>query len=772
LQTRYYLHTVFVFILLCAQALVGQIPTQPVRKVHVIDEDYSKVVIGILVVADFSPNGPIIEGKTDSFGNFYFTQNGAFKLFIPTREDNAYSRFEGLYNGAENEISVILKNTDIRTNPITVTATFGPRPVSKNPYIVQVITRDKIDKMGAQNLAEVLQNETSIQLGQDQVLGASAIMQGIGGQDIKILLNGIPVIGRVNGNIDVTQIPISNIEQVEIIQGPMSVVYGTDALGGVINIITRTPTGKKFTGRASVFIDNLSNYNFDGTLNSRIKQFKTKNYIPLSFNFGRYFFTGVDFDPATRALDWKPKTKYFADASAFIHNEKSTHRITSSFFTEKLTDWSNAEYNLTTTLGYNSFYYTSRFDNSIHSVFKINKTSRFEWQNAFNIYARAKTTIKRDLVSGFEKPYRPEDQDTTTFKYFNSRGIYSQYLETSKTNWIAGYDFVQDHGLGKRIPADNPGITDIALFGSFEYAPTKQWEIRPSLRTIYNSRFGNPIFESLFGNNLKIAPLIPSIQVKYNLSEHLSFRGSFSKGFRAPSLKELFFYFVDVNHNVHGNENLKAETSDNYILSFDYRHKLPAGMGTVFGFSLYNNIIKNKINLALSDARTNLYTYINIGRFRSQGLNINFEFFTRRFNWKFSSTFLNVVDLLEQADTFNQKYYINGQVTMNFSYKFPTQNLTVNLFSRYTSPTNGYTENKERYVIQGYYLMDFTAQKTFNKFKNVSLSAGVKNLLGITTVNSTRVINNNPHSQEGFNIFITPGRTVFLQINFNLSAGK
>lgn len=754
----------FLIAALCSwSGLLAQ--TQP-RTVTITDEDYHKPLIGAEVTADFSPDGPVITGLTDSNGVFRFNHNGAFKLIIPAGEDFNYFGIEKLYTAKDIDIKIEVKTRDGHVNPVTITIPGGPRPITKSPYNVQIITREKIERMGAQNLSEVLQNETSIQLGQDQVLGASAVMQGIGGQDIKILVNGIPLIGRVNGNIDVSQVPVSNIEQIEIIQGPMSVIYGTDALGGVINIITKNPTGRKLSGRATTYADNLSNYNFDLNLNTRINK-----HTPLTFNFGRNFFTGVDFDTNTRVIDWKPKTKYFGDASIFFKHEKSSHRITSSFFHEKLTDRSDAEYNLSTIVGYNSYYYTTRWDNSAHSVFKINKTSRFEWQNAYNQYIRAKSTIKRNLVTGDEKPYRPEDQDTTSFTFFNSRGIYSKYLDAAKINWIAGYDFAQEHGLGKRIPVNNPGITDVAMFGSFEYAPNKTWELRPSLRMLYNSRFGDPTFESLFGNNLKIAPLIPSMQVKYNLSEHLSFRGSYSKGFRAPSLKELFFYFVDVNHNVHGNENLKAETADNYILSFDYRHKLPKGMGTVFGFSLYNNMIKNKISLALSDAKTNLYTYINVGRFRSQGLNINFEFFTPKFTWNFNSTFLNVMDLLQQADTFNQKYYLNGQVTMNFSYKLPRRLMNVSLFSRYTSPTNGYTENKERYVIQGYYLMDLTVQKRFRKLP-LNINAGVKNILGVTTVSSTRATSSNPHSQDGFNIFITPGRTVFLQLTYNLSALK
>lgn len=732
------------------------------RKIVVTEEISEAPIANMIVTVDFRPQGAFYSGKTDSAGTFYFSDPGAFRLVVYS-EGDTFQTFQGTYSAMDNIVTVQMVHTDETINPVTITGIITPRATSKNPYMVRVITKEKIARMASQNLAEVLQNETNIQLGQDQVLGSSAIMQGIGGQDIKILINGIPIIGRVNGNIDVSQIPVSSIERIEIIEGPMSVVYGTDALGGVINIITRNPSGGKLTGRAKFYADNLQNYNFEGALNTRL----TKK-IPLMFNFGRQFFTGRDFDPETRVYDWKPKTKYFGDGSIFFNSKKTTHRLTSSFYADKLTDRSDAEYNLTTITGFNSYYRTTRFDNTTHSVFRINNHQRFELQNAFNYYNRAKNTIKRDLVTGTEVPYRPEDQDTTQFTLFNSRGIYSYYNPANKFNWIAGYDFNQERGYGKRIPADKPGITDVAVFGSFEYKPRKNFEFRPSLRVLYNSRFGST---SVLNSGFKIAPVIPSLQFKYNMSEHLVFRSSYSRGFRAPSLKELNFYFVDINHNIHGNDTLKAETSDNFILSFDYRHKLPGGKGTVFGFSLFNNLIRNKINLALVDARTNLYTYINIGRFRSQGLNMNFEFHTPRMTYSVSSTFINVFDLLQEADSINQKYYLNGQVSFNMSYKLPRQRMAVSLFSRYTSPTNGYTENSQRYRISGYYLMDLSMQKSFKK-QAFNLNFGCKNILGITTVNSSRPLNNSPHAEAGFNVNITPGRTLFVQINYNFTRIK
>jgi outer membrane receptor for ferrienterochelin and colicins len=728
-----------------------------------VENEAGEAISGADVLADFRPQAPLQNGKTNADGIFFLNNSGAFKLTVISPTDSM-SGFEGTFSAMDNRIVITLKQKNMLINPVTITGATGPRPIADNPYLIRVILKEKILQLGAQNLGELLLNEANIQVGQDAVMGSNAIMQGIGGQDIKILINGIPVIGRINGNVDLGQIVLSNVERVEIIEGPMSVVYGTDALGGVINIITKNPTNQRFNTRLNVFHDymaTISNYNYDINITGKLHK-----KMPFTVNAGRYYFAGRDFNLQTRSFDWKPKTKQFADASLFLNTKNSNHRISSSLFQEKLTDRSDAEYSLANVTGYNSIYATTRLDNTIHSVFKVNNFSRFEWQNAFNYFNRSKNTIKRNLVTGAETPYRPEDQDTSIFTMFNSRGVYTQRNPANPVSWTMGYDFMRETALGKRIPAQLPGITDVAIFGAMEYAPGKEWQVRPSLRILHNSRFGNPIISSVFGNRVKMAPLIPSLQLKYNLSKHLSFRGSYAKGFRAPSLKELNFYFVDMSHNVHGNDSLKAEISDNFILSFDYRHPFSSTSGAIFSFSLFNNIIRNKINLALIDLNTNYYTYINIGRFRSQGLSTNFEFHNQKFSMQMSGTLLTVYDLLEQADTINQRSYLNGQFAFNLTRKFPDQKASVSLLSRYTSPTMGYMENNERYRTAGFYLLDLTAQKAFPGM-GLHISCGVKNILGVTTLASTRR-NLTPHSEQGLNVNITPGRTLFLRFSYDI----
>jgi outer membrane receptor for ferrienterochelin and colicins len=95
------------------------------------------------------------------------------------------------------------------------------------------------------DVASVLSKELNIRVSEDNVLGSSISIQGMSGQNVKILIDDIPVIGRLNGSIDLSQISLSNVERIEIVEGPLSTVYGTDALAGTINIITKEQTESK-----------------------------------------------------------------------------------------------------------------------------------------------------------------------------------------------------------------------------------------------------------------------------------------------------------------------------------------------------------------------------------------------------------------------------------------------------------------------------------------------------------------------------------------------
>ena len=98
----------------------------------------------------------------------------------------------------------------------------------------------KIQENASNNLVDLLNTQALFDIQFDQSLGSALSIQGMDGNNINILVDGIPILGRKGGQIDLGQVNLSNVDRVEILKGPAAVSYGTNSTGGVINLITNT----------------------------------------------------------------------------------------------------------------------------------------------------------------------------------------------------------------------------------------------------------------------------------------------------------------------------------------------------------------------------------------------------------------------------------------------------------------------------------------------------------------------------------------------------
>ena len=137
---------------------------------------------------------------------------------------------------AKNQDSLVKKKELLE---VVVTGLISETTAENAIHKIRIIGSKELNSGLFLDLGSALSKELNINLTQDNVLGSSISIQGVSGQNVKILIDDVPVIGRLNGNIDLSQISLSNIERIEIIEGPLSTIYGTDALAGTINIITK-----------------------------------------------------------------------------------------------------------------------------------------------------------------------------------------------------------------------------------------------------------------------------------------------------------------------------------------------------------------------------------------------------------------------------------------------------------------------------------------------------------------------------------------------------
>jgi len=656
--------------------------------------------------------------------------------------------------------NIVLEYDVVDINEVVVTAQYAENSTEKAVHKIKVIDQKKIESLGAVNLRDVLTNETNVRITQDNVLGSSTSVQGLSGQNVKILIDGVPIIGRVGGNIDLSQINLNDIERIEIIEGPLSVEYGTNALAGTINLISKKSARKKYSLNLNTYNETVGQYNVDGSL-----RFNRKGYH-YSINGGRNFFDGWNVsDPfvtmntikiadSTRFNSWKPKEQKFLKVLQSGKFFKLNYRFSTDYFKEKITNkgYPRAPYNET---AFDDFYHTDRWSNNLNVKRKFNKGARLNMIFAYNYFRRQKNTFYTDLTTlQSNVSENASDQDTTLFDLFMARGTYSTSSDSAKFNYALGYDFNLESGYGKRIKEKTKAIGDYALFTSAEYKPTNRLIIRPGLRYSYNTSYRSP--------------LIPSLNLRYNRNDWI-FRASYSSGFRAPSIKDLYFNFVDSNHDIQGNPNLNAETSRNFSFS---GVKTIAKKNKVFkltGSGFYNNI-NNLITLAISEG--NSYSYFNLDKYKTLGALAQIELVINNFKCIFSGTYTGRYNALSE-DLSIEPFSYSPELRSNFSYDLRKYNLNFSGFYKYSGEIIGYYFDEDDEIQQNFLgdfnTLDLTATKGLwnNKIK---WTLGGKNLFNVRNIVSRGA--SGVHSSSTGSVSMSWGISVFTSIKIDLNGDR
>lgn len=647
-------------------------------------------------------------------------------------------------------------------NEVVITGQYAPGNPEKAVHRITIIDAKEIEAQAAVNLRDVLSHEMNIRLSQDNILGSSMTMQGISGENVKILIDGVPVIGRLDGNIDISQINLNNIQRIEIIEGPMSVSYGTNALAGTINLITKKNLNSTFETGVSTYYESIGNYNFNG----RIGFSKNKNTITLSG--GRNYFNGWNdgekftilnkpqLADSSRYQSWKPKEQYFTNLQyGYVFNQL-TLNFTSSFFKEKITNRGlpRAPYGET---AFDDYYNTTRFDNAVFLHGEIANRKYLSFLFSYNDYIRKKNTYFKNLTTLQEVLSENEsDQDTSHFNLINTRATFSSSNPLSNFSYEVGYDINIENGFGIRIKDNHQMIGDYALFSTAEYAMfnSKSLIIRPGIRFAYNTSYNSPV--------------IPSLNLKYGVN-NLTFRASYARGFRAPSLKELYYYFVDINHNILGNEDLKAEYSHNFNVSGMYmkgkdEKKYKAEL------SMFYNSVQNMITLA-ENSNTE-YMYVNIGTYKTAGMQLDYEYSFRQLKFLLGGSYMGYYNQLSESTTANTFLY-SPELRSNIMYEITSLNITAALFYKYSGSLPGFIvdENNilQQTVMDDYHIADFTLSKLFLK-KQINISIGSKNLFNVKNLNSTS--QGFPHSGVSNSIPFATGRTYFIKLDLNFNSNQ
>lgn len=651
-----------------------------------------------------------------------------------------------------------------------VVVTGQSRPILAEEAVraVRVINQQRIEQQAAVNLRDLLTNDLNFSIAEDGILGTQVSLQGLGGNSVKILIDGVPVIGRLDGNIDLSQINLNNIERVEVVEGPMSVQYGTDAVAGTINLITKKEATASVTAKLNAYVESAGRYNFDGTVSAPLGKFQA------DLSLGRYYFDG--FSPnKSRNQQWNPKEQYFASWSLRRRYNRFMLSYRADFFDESITNLGKPGSIDSAIVVVDSgawkypraldeFYDTRRFNNALNADYYLNSKISLKAFVAYNHYRREKSAFIRNLNTGEDlRTQGSEAQDTTIFGLLSSR-LFFNHNWLDKFNYQLGYDFNFEVNRGQRLEDGFQNITDVAFFATGDYLPFSSLTIQPGLRYAYNSRFD--------------APLIKSLALRWEPAKDWVFRASYGEGFRAPSLKELYFFFVDENHNILGNEDLVAESSQNYQLDVNYLHRYDKG-SVESDLGVFLNDIRNQIRLIPviepddQDPR-GLYTNENIDRTMTTGVTYRLNYIHGPWQLEGGLSYIGIKNDLsfsENAATSGEDdFYFYPQYRANLYYNFVKWKLQPSVFFNHTGQRTDLTTNASGELLlntfNAYSMADFMLRKQF--YDKLSVSAGVKNIFDVTNLQSTAQETGGIHTGGSSSIPLSYGRTYVMRLQLTL----
>ncbi len=659
---------------------------------------------------------------------------------------------------------------NLSLDEIVVTAQHEPTHYKNAVHPVHIIDGKTIERMGMANLEEVLSTQLNMQITTDLILGSGLTMQGISGENIQIMIDGVPVIGRLDGNIDLSQIQMNNIRRIEVIEGTMSAQFGSNASGGVINIITQTSQVPKFQistrnrGESKGVLDNslstglrLGSFFLQGNVRRNHVQLEKTDSLRLM----KQVFTEDGKSYRTKKYPWNPKLQYSADASLkYQLNDSISIRYNYRYFDEDVVRYGERRRPQFKPYAFDDQFNTRRSDHALIAEGYLGRRLYFTSTQAYNTYNRLLWTKRINFEEG-EQFTVEGTEDSTLFHNWLSRNLVS-FNTGFQLDIQAGVEWQKESASGTRfgIPQSGEALNSISNTAGWL---SLKYDLLPSLTLLGNVRYGH---NSSFDH-----PVLPSIQTLWKPGKNWSVRAGYSRGFRAPSLKELVFEFIDINHYILGNENLEAETSSNYTLNLSFDTSV-GGKLLKTNLGLFSHDIQDRIILA--EYETLKYTYQNIENFKTRGMDISFEFpFTKNLKLQTSGgvTYLsNVFADSYEVDNFFHVYEIQNSLELFW----PWIKTDFQLSQKYTSKQQQFyldeaKELKEGYL-NGYNMVHASLSRSFFK-NNLTFSFGVKNLLNVSSIGiqGGSSIDGGAHSSVGNNRLVHWGRSFFLGLNYTFS---
>jgi len=550
---------------------------------------------------------------------------------------------------------------------VVVTATKTERILADVPVETSLITKEKIENSNAQTVADLLKYIPGIGIGMDKDsdragnLNWRATFRGLGlneGYGL-ILIDGQRVKGGGMGEYGygINQIPPETIERIEVVKGPGSVLYGSDAMAGVINIITRpTPEKRFFSSYAGYGTHDASNGGF--SFGDKISKFGyLLNYNREKSDAGKY---GGEDEYEANFVNSKLSYEFEEGKSLNlgINWDKKSWIYC---------DWDSIKI---------SPEWQAKFDDG--SKFAL-RGYWYDWD--FHHFSPTATELKGDML------YRQIESQY-------SRLIFNKHMAT------AGFEFLEE---GIEYTLVNKTIDTYSLFLQDEWAALNNLNITLGMRFDSHSQFGE-----------EVSPRISSL---FEITDRTRLRGSVGRSFKSPTIRQLYYNapFKHGTYYIQSNPNLNPEFALGYSLGIEqeFSDKILAILG------IFRNDVDDMVGIydtGQTYLGKPLKTYKNIAEAYTQGIELELKAnITEGLASSLSYGFLDTEDKEAKKElTYRPKHTAGWRVNYhNKKYGFGT-----NFGLRYVSSMFKDTANTQE--TNGYFVAEMKFIKEITKYAKVS----------------------------------------------------
>ncbi len=590
-----------------------------------------------------------------------------------------------------------LKESFFQTDQIVVTATRSEKLLLDVPVVTEVVSKAEIEEKGADDLADALEDRPGIVIESNSSGGKILRMNGIDNKRILLLIDGNPIAGKIHDRVELNLIDADRIDHIEIVKGPGSALYGSEAMGGVVNIITKGVTDEfKVSANAKAGSYDL----FNGNLSVSGKMAGLGYTMSIDHTQEGPDKSGAEIDVKdfkTSSVSGKVQRTWESGNIEVAGEYKESDQNSELF------GYRGSRLTETSVKHWNSYI---NFDRSLTSGLAVK--AKGYTSNNFRTYRSA---IKNSPM--------PASIDTTTEAIIGLRS--DVYLTVNSAfNLDVGYDFSNNSYEADRIGKDVLR-TQHGIFVQAEVVPIKK------LTLMLGGRYDK--ITDIQGH------FSPRVSAMYQVSPELKFRSAWGGGFRAPSFVEMYSDFIMPipGHPIQlkGNSELKPEQSTGYNVGVEYFWNYKVLIDATF----FRNDFKDMIS-DYWQRYGSLLSYRNIEHATFTGVEWQSKFYLRN---NLSTIFSYNYTKIEHSEGEQESLGISPHTfTVRVNYRLFKNRLNLSLRDQFFSSVNvsQYVQqasgniNAETTLRKAYNLLDATA--TFKLNRHFSVRAGVTNITDYT----------------------------------------